>query len=85
LTDGTVVNGVVELRRALLRRPELFVGTLTEKLLIYALGRGLHHYDMPVVRRIVRDASGQQFRFASLVSGIVHSAPFRMRTKAGQD
>ncbi len=54
--DGTPVNGVVELRQALLKHPDVFVGTLTEKLMIYALGRGLQEYDMPVVRGIVRDA-----------------------------
>jgi mono/diheme cytochrome c family protein len=82
LTDGTNVDGVVELRQALLRRPEIFVGTLTEKLMIYALGRGLQHYDMPVVRRIVRDAAREKFRFNSLILGIVKSAPFQMRAKA---
>ena len=55
--------------------------TLTEKLLIYALGRGLEAYDMPVVREIVRDASRQNYRFSSLLAGIVKSVPFRMRKK----
>jgi mono/diheme cytochrome c family protein len=82
LTDGTMVDGVVALRQALLRRPEIFVGTLTEKLMIYALGRGLQHYDMPVVRRVVNDAARENFRFTSLILGIVKSAPFQMRTKA---
>jgi hypothetical protein len=80
LTDGTVVNGVVDLRQALLRRPEIFVSTLTEKLMIYALGRGLQPADMPVVRRIVREAGAQDYRFSALIGGIVHSAPFRLRT-----
>jgi mono/diheme cytochrome c family protein len=77
--DGTPVEGVVALREALLRRPEVFVGTFTEKLLTYALGRGLEHYDMPVVRRIVRDAAGQDYRMSALVLGIARSAPFQMR------
>jgi hypothetical protein len=79
--DGTAVNGVVELRQALLRHQDAFVFTLTEKLLIYALGRGLESYDMPVVREIVRDASRQDYRFSSLFTGIVKSVPFRMRKK----
>ena len=84
VTDGTAVNGVVELRYALLGRPEVFVGTLTEKLLTYGLGRGLQHYDMPVVRGIVRDASSGDYRFSSIILGVVRSAPFRMRQKAEQ-
>ncbi len=80
LTDGTVVNGVVELRQALLRRPDVFVGTLTEKLMIYALGRGLGHEDMPTVRKIGRDAAAKGYRFSAVVYGIVESAPFLMRT-----
>src|SRR5215831_6621893 len=67
LADGTTVNGVVTLRRALLRRPEAFVGTMTEKLLIYALGRGLDYPDMPVVRAIVRDAGRHNYQFSSIV------------------
>jgi hypothetical protein len=82
MLDGTKVNGPVELREALLRQPEIFVGTMTEKLLIYALGRGLAYYDMPAVRAIVRDASKQDYRFSSLILGIVKSAPFEMRAAA---
>ena len=81
VTDGTAVDGVVGLRQALMRRPELFVGTLTEKLLTYGLGRGLEHYDMPVVRGVVRDAAAQHHRFSSVIIGIVKSAPFQMRRK----
>jgi hypothetical protein len=83
LADGTPINGVVELRQALLRRPETFVETLTEKLLTYAVGRGLGASDMPVVRSIVRGAAPRDYRFSSLVLGIVSSAPFQMRIKAG--
>jgi cytochrome c5 len=79
LADGTKVNGVVDLRRALLLHPERFVGTMTEKLMTYALGRGLEYYDMPVVRSIARDAARNDDRFSSLVMGIVKSTPFQMR------
>jgi hypothetical protein len=82
LSDGTTINGVVSLRQALVRRPDVFVQVLTEKLLIYALGRGLTPEDMPVVRKIVREAGQQQYRFSALLQGIVDSAPFRMRVKA---
>jgi hypothetical protein len=77
--DGSAVNGVVELRQALLRHPDAFVFTLTEKLMIYALGRGLESYDMPVVREIVRDAGRQDYRLSSLLLGIVKSVPFQMK------
>ncbi|HEX6998430.1 MAG TPA: DUF1592 domain-containing protein [Gammaproteobacteria bacterium] len=83
LTDGTEVVGPVELREALLRDPEVFVGTMVEKLMIYALGRGLSASDMPVVRRIVREAAESDYRFSELVLGIVNSVPFRMRAKPG--
>jgi len=63
----------------LLSRPELFVTTLTEKLLTYGLGRGLEFYDEAAVRKIVRDARTNDYRFASLISGIVNSTPFQMR------
>jgi hypothetical protein len=79
LMDGTKVDGVVTLRQALLKQPEIFVGTLTEKLLTYALGRGLTSDDMPVVRAIVRDSAHQNYRFSSLIIGIVNSVPFQMR------
>jgi hypothetical protein len=79
LADGTKVNGVVDLRRALLAHPERFVGTMTEKLMTYALGRGLEYYDMPVVRSITRDAGNNDYRFSSIVMGIVKSTAFQMR------
>ena len=79
LVDGTEVEGPVALRAALLDRPDQFVGTLTEKLLIYALGRGLEPFDMPVVRSIVGKARANDYRFSSLIMGIVNSAPFRMK------
>jgi len=79
LADGTRIEGVVALREALVKRPEIFVGTFTEKLLTYALGRGLTAYDMPAVRRIVREAAADNYRFSSLVAAIARSAPFRLR------
>jgi hypothetical protein len=81
LPDGTKVRGPVELRQALLKQPEIFVGTLTEKLMIYALGRGLAAHDKPVVRGIVRDAGRNNYRFSSIILGIVKSVPFQMRVK----
>jgi hypothetical protein len=79
LADGSEVNGVVELREALTRDPELFAGTFTERLLTYALGRGLDYRDMPSVRKIVREAAAQNYRFSAIVMGIVRSTPFQMR------
>jgi len=79
LLDGTKINGVVTLRQALLRQPDLFVGTVTEKLMIYALGRGLQPYDMPSVRAIVRETAQHDYRFSSIVMGIVNSTPFQKR------
>jgi hypothetical protein len=83
LADGTHVDGVATLRAALLRRPDVFVTTMTEKLLIYALGRGLDAHDMPVVREVVRGAASSQYRFSNIVLGIVHSSPFQMRKTLG--
>jgi hypothetical protein len=79
LADGTKVEGPVTLRQALMKHPEQFVGTVTEKLLTYALGRGLEFYDMPVVRGIVHDASPNDYKFSSLIAGVVKSTPFQMR------
>jgi hypothetical protein len=79
LPDGTSFDGAVGLRKAVLNRPELFVTTLTEKLMTYALGRGLEYYDAPAVRDITRRARTQDYHFSSVVLGIVNSTPFRMR------
>ena len=79
LPDGATFDGAAGLRQALLGRPELFFTTLTEKLLTYALGRGIEYYDAPAVRAILRDAARDDHRFSSLVLAIVNSAPFRMR------
>jgi Protein of unknown function (DUF1592)/Protein of unknown function (DUF1588)/Protein of unknown function (DUF1595)/Protein of unknown function (DUF1585)/Protein of unknown function (DUF1587) len=79
LFDGTDFRGVAGLQSAILRRPELFITTLSEKLLIFAIGRGVAYYDAPAMRKIVREASAQDYRFSSIVMGVVNSTPFRMR------
>jgi len=79
LPDGTTFEGAAGLREALMSRPDLFVTATTEKLLTYALGRALEHHDSPAVREIVRYAARNNFRFSSLISGIVNSTPFQMR------
>ncbi len=82
LSPGRSVEGVEGLEAALLEHPELFVRALTEKLMTYALGRGLEPADAPAVRKIVRDAEPSGYRFASLIQGIVSSVPFQMRMTA---
>ena len=79
LADGTMVDGIVDLRNAILARPEVFVRTMTEKLLTYALGRGVDYHDMPAVRSIVRQSATGDYRFSSLMLGIVNSVPFQLR------
>jgi hypothetical protein len=79
LPDGSEFSGVSGLERGLLNRPEIFVATLTEKLLTFALGRGIEYYDAPAVRKIVREAQANDFRFSSVILGIVNSTPFQMR------
>jgi len=79
LVDGSKIDGPITLREALLKRPEAFATTLTEKLMIYALGRGLEYYDMPSIRKIVRDAASHDYRFSDIVEGIVKSVPFQMK------
>ncbi|HEX6994458.1 MAG TPA: DUF1592 domain-containing protein [Gammaproteobacteria bacterium] len=79
LPDGTEIDGVDGVKQLLLRDPERFVGAVTEKLLMYALGRNVQYYDKPAVRRIVRDAAAENYTFAALIRGIVKSVPFRMR------
>jgi hypothetical protein len=80
LADGSEVDGPAALRRAILSRPDAFAGVLTERLLTYALGRGVEPSDMPVVRRIVTSAAADDYRFQAIVMGIVTSEPFQMRT-----
>jgi hypothetical protein len=79
LPNGAQFEGVEGLERALLERPELFVGTLAEKLLTFALGRGVDFNDAPAIRKVVRDAREQGYRFSSLIQGIAASTPFQMR------
>src|SRR5690606_23025158 len=78
LPDGTPFEDLQSLRAALLSS-DAFVTTLTEKLLTYALGRGVEHYDQPAVRKIVREAAAEDYRFSALIIGVVNSTPFRMR------
>jgi hypothetical protein len=80
LSDGTTIEGVAGLRDALVKRPEVFATTVTEKLMTYALGRGLEPEDMPAVRAIVRQSERENYRFVSLIDGVAKSTPFRMRS-----
>ncbi|PYS28889.1 MAG: hypothetical protein DMG11_11045 [Acidobacteria bacterium] len=80
LFNGTNVNGPVSLRQALASRPEIFTGVSTEKLMTYGLGRGIQYYDMPAVRSVLKSARPTDFRFSSMVLGIVKSVPFQMKT-----
>jgi hypothetical protein len=79
LPDGSQFTGVSGLEAALLKRPEIFVGTLAEKLLTFALGRGVEYYDGPAVREVVRKARAADYRFSALIGAIVSSTPFQMR------
>jgi hypothetical protein len=82
LPDGTKVVGVDELRQALLQHSREFVLTLTEKLMVYALGRGVEYYDQPAIRRIANDVSANEYRFSTMILGVVKSVPFQMRRSA---
>jgi hypothetical protein len=82
LPDGSVFAGVENLENGLLERPELFVRTLCEKLLTFALGRGVESYDAPAIRQIVRAAQADEFRFSTIILGITKSVPFQMRSKS---
>jgi hypothetical protein len=79
LPDGSKFNGPAELRKVLLNKRAEFVTTVTERLLTYALGRGIEYYDQPAVRKILREAKGSDYRWSSLVLGIARSTPFQMR------
>ncbi len=85
LPDGSVFDGVANLENGLLERPELFVRALSEKLLIFALGRGFEAYDGPAVRKIIAEAQDNDYRFSSMILGIVKSVPFQMRTKSERE
>jgi len=80
LADGTKVDGPAALREAILSRPDAFATVLTERMMTYALGRGVEPQDMPVVRKIVRQAAVGNYKFGSIITGIIDSAPFQMRT-----
>jgi hypothetical protein len=79
LPSGQTFTGLTAFRDELVAHPEAFAKTLTEKLLTYALGRGVEYYDMPAIRQIVRDSAGSDYRVSSLILGIVKSAPFEWR------
>lgn len=83
LPDGTKFNGPAELRAILMDRREQFVDTFTEKLLTYALGRGIDYYDYAVIRKIAREAAPSGYRWSALILGIVKSLPFQMRRASG--
>ncbi len=77
--DGTRFDGPVELRKVLVGRQEQLAQTVTEKLLTYALGREVEAHDMPAVRKILREAAPGDYRWSSLISGVIESVPFQMR------
>ncbi|TWT58269.1 hypothetical protein KOR42_16420 [Thalassoglobus neptunius] len=78
--DGQPISGIDDLERHLVSNPEIFVGTLTEKLMTFALGRGIEFRDAPEIRKIVRSAADHEYQFSSIIKGIVLSKPFQMRT-----
>ena len=80
MSGGEMIDGPVGIREYLLSRQDEFLRTVTEKLLVYALGRGLEYYDAPTVRQLVRHAADEDYRWSSLILGIVDSVPFQMRT-----
>jgi hypothetical protein len=83
LADGTAVNGASDLRNALLQHPEQFTQTFTEKMMTYALGRGIEYFDMPSIRKIVKDAKRDNYKFSSIVMGIVTAPAFQTSTVEG--
>jgi hypothetical protein len=80
LSDGSVIDGLEGVQALLLARPELFVSALTEKLMMYALGRNVQYYDAPAIRAVVRGAAARNYEFSAIVEGIAASVPFQMRT-----
>ncbi len=82
LSDGTEVNGPATLREAFVTRGDNFLTTVTEKLLTYAIGRGVESFDGPAVRQIVDAAGQEEYRWSALITGIVQSTPFQMRRSA---
>ncbi|PHS10295.1 MAG: hypothetical protein COA78_11460 [Blastopirellula sp.] len=80
LPDGSQFSGIEGLEQGILDRPEMFVGTMSEKLMTYALGRGLESYDGPAIRQVIKSAAAEDYRFSAIIWGIVNSTPFQMRT-----
>ena len=80
LPGSDPLYGVKGLRDALVQNPEAFVGTMSEKLMTYALGRGLDYYDAPAIRKIVKEAAKEDYSFSSIVVSLVNSTPFQMRS-----
>jgi hypothetical protein len=81
--DGTNIEGIADLRNFLLSYSDQFARTVTEKLLTYAVGRGVEYYDMPIVRKIVREAEKDDYRFDTLILEVVKSDPFQMNSRSG--
>jgi hypothetical protein len=79
LADGREVDGIEGVKKLILSDPERFVTALTEKLLMYAIGRNVQYYDAPALRQIVRQSRAANYKFSSLVLGVVNSVPFQMR------
>ena len=79
LPGSEPLDGVIGLRNTLVKNPDAFVGTMSEKLLTYALGRGLEYYDAPAIRSILEDAVEEDYSFSSIVVALVNSTPFQMR------
>ena len=84
LPDGAKFDGVSELKKTLLTRGPQFVGTVTERLMTYGLGRVVDVRDMPAIRKVVHDAEANDYRFADIFSGIIKSTPFQMKTMPSQ-
>ena len=84
MPDGTQIKGVNGLKQALVKDPEQFVSTVTDKLLMYSLGRNTQYYDAPAVRAIVRNSARDNYKFSTLVVGVMKSAPFQMRQARGK-
>ena len=79
--DGTKASSPADLRKMLAARPEVFLGVFTQKLMTYALGRGVEYYDMPTIRAILHDAAKNDYKFSSILMGVIKSAPFQMKVK----
>ena len=84
LVDGTTIDGPASLRKALLGRSDAFVTAMTERLLMYGVGREIKYYDMPAVRAVLRDAAKNRYRFSDLAMGVVKSGPFQMKLTSGE-